>query len=92
VVTDKPENILERISFYDIDSNPIDKKLTPKDKKFYLREIKKDITYFRKSYQRANLQVDIFGLDPDQAARKIIEAVKELDCIRPLMKFTVKNH
>ncbi len=79
VVTDKPENILERIRFYDIDSRPIEKKLTPKEKKLYLREIKKDITYFRKSYERANLKVDISDLDPDQAARKVKEAVEELD-------------
>ena len=45
----------------------------------YLREIRKDITYFRTSYQRANLQVDISGLDQDQAARKVKEAVEELD-------------
>jgi hypothetical protein len=45
----------------------------------YLKEIKKDITYFRTSYQRANLQVDISGLDQDQAARKVKEAVEELD-------------
>ncbi|MDL1986145.1 MAG: hypothetical protein LWX08_00575 [Deltaproteobacteria bacterium] len=45
----------------------------------YLREIKKDITYFRTSYQRANLQVDISGLYQDQAARKVKEAVEELD-------------
>jgi shikimate kinase len=38
-----------------------------------LREIKKDISYFRKSYQRANLQVDIAGLNPEQAARKVID-------------------
>ena len=79
VVTDKPENILERIMFYDRDSRPIEKKLTPKEKKLYLREIKKDITYFRTSYQRANLLVDISGLDADQAARKVKEAVEELD-------------
>ena len=79
VVTDKPENILARITFYDIESRPIEKKLTPKEKKLYLREIKKDITYFRTSYQRANLQVDISGLDPDQAARKVKKAVEELD-------------
>ena len=77
VVTDRPENILERIRFYDIDSRPIEKKLTPKEKKFYLREIKKDITYFRTSYQRANLQVDISGLNADQAARKVKEAIEE---------------
>jgi shikimate kinase len=79
VVTDKPENILDRIRFFDIDSRPIKKKLTPREKKLYLIEIKKDITYFRTSYQRANLQVDISGLDAEQAARKIKDAVKELD-------------
>ncbi len=79
VVTDKPENILDRIRFFDIDSRPIEKNLTHKEKKLYLREIKKDITYFRASYHRANLQVDISGLDPDQAARKVKEAVEELE-------------
>jgi len=79
VVTDKPENILERIRFYDIDSRPIEKKLTTYEKKLYLKEIKKDITYFRPSYQRADLQVDSSGLDQDQAARKIKDAVMEFD-------------
>ena len=67
------------IRFFDIDSRPIRKNLTHKEKKLYLREIKKDITYFRASYHRANLQVDISGLDPDQAARKVKEAVEELE-------------
>ena len=78
VVTDKPENILARISFYDIDSRPLEKKLSPKEKKLYLREIKKDITYFSTSYQRATLRVDISGLNADQAARKVKEAIEEL--------------
>jgi shikimate kinase len=79
VLTDKPENILERIKFYDLDSRPIEKKLTSKEKKLYLKKITKDITYFRKSYQRASLQVDISGLDANQSACKVIEAVKGLD-------------
>ncbi len=79
VINDKPENILKRIRFYDLDSRPIEKKLTSKEKKLYLKEIKKDITYFRKSYQRANLQVDISGFNANQAACKVIEAVKKLD-------------
>lgn len=79
VVTDEPENILARIRFYDKDSRPIEKKLTPKEKKLYLREIKKDIMYFRTSYQRATLQVDISALNADQAARKVKEAIEELD-------------
>ncbi len=77
MITDNPENILKRISFFDIDSLPIEKKLSPKEKKLHLREIKKDITYFGKSYHRANLQVDICGLNQDQAALKVKKAVEE---------------
>ncbi|MCK4393760.1 hypothetical protein KAX17_12725 [Candidatus Bipolaricaulota bacterium] len=76
VLNDKPENILERITFYDEDSRPIEKKLTAEEKRLYLREIKKDITYFRKTYERATFQVDISGLDADGAARKVKETVE----------------
>ncbi len=78
VLNDKPENILERITFYDIDSRPIEKKLSAEEKRLYLREIKKDITYFRKTYERATLQIDISGLDADGAAQKIKETVEEI--------------
>ena len=66
------------VRFFDIDSRPIKKKQTPSEKKLYLREIKKDLTYFRTSDQRANLQVDISGLDAEQTACKVKDAVKEL--------------
>jgi shikimate kinase len=72
---DLPENILQRITFYDMDSNPIEKVLTRDEKRLYLREIKKDITYFRKTYERAHLQVDISGMGVDQAARKVKETL-----------------
>ena len=49
VLIDAPGNILNRITFYDIDSHLIKKRLTQKEKQLYLREIKKDITYFRKT-------------------------------------------
>jgi len=78
VLTDTPENILNRITFYDIDSRLIKKRLTQKERRLYLREIKKDITYFRKTYDRADMQVDIFGLDAEESAEKVersLEAV-----------------
>ena len=78
VLSDKPENILERITFYDIDSTPIAKDLTAEEKRLYLREIKQDITYFRKTYERANLRVDISDLSPQQAARRVRWAVNAL--------------
>ena len=39
VLVDRPENILKRISFYDIDSRPIEKRLSEKEKLHYLHEI-----------------------------------------------------
>lgn len=76
VIEDRPENILERITFYDIDSKQYEKHLTDKEKKLYLKEIKKDITYFKKSYERADLRVDIAGLDAKASAAKIEQALK----------------
>ena len=75
-IHDNPENILDRIVFYDKDSKPILKTLNEKDKRYYLSDIKKDITYFGKSYKRANLHIDISGLDVECSAKKIAEVVK----------------
>jgi len=76
-IEDKPENILERITFYDIDSKLIEKHLTEEEKRLYLREIKKDITYFKKSYQRADLHADIAGLDAQAGAELIEDLVRK---------------
>ncbi len=75
-LNDTPENIVERITFCDIDSKPIEKCLTPDEKRLYIKEIKKDMTYFRKTYDRADIQISITGLDADEAAKKIKNAVK----------------
>ncbi len=71
VIEDTPANILERITFYDIDSKPVDTRLTVDERRHHLREIKKDITFFRKSYERADLHADIAGLDADASAEMI---------------------
>jgi shikimate kinase len=76
VLRDRPENILQRATFYDIDSRPLPKKqLTEDENKYYLREIKGDIAYFKPSYRRAHLDVDIAGCDADAAARKVRDAL-----------------
>lgn len=71
VLRDEAANILNRITFYDEDSKPIDKHLTEKEKPFYLKEIQQDILYFNPSYKRADISVQISELDPDQAAKKV---------------------
>ena len=82
-ITDTPENILKRAAFYDIDSKPIDKTLTDDDKKHYLKEIKKDITYFGKTYQRAHLLVDIAGLSIEDSVTRIQDALQSYAPVPP---------
>ena len=77
VLQDTPENILARIAFFDIDSKPMEKHLTDREKRLYLKEIKKEITYFRKSYERTDLHVDIAGLDAETSAAKIEQALRD---------------
>jgi hypothetical protein len=67
-VHDTPENILERSTFYDLGSRPIDKHLTDEEQALYLKEIKPDISYFQRSYERADLHVTITGLGPQASA------------------------
>ncbi|MCP4290039.1 MAG: hypothetical protein GY792_37440 [Gammaproteobacteria bacterium] len=69
---DRPERILGRVVFYDVDSRRMDKRLTNEERPLYLKEIKKDITYFKKSYTRADLQVSIEDMDVEQAAHHIL--------------------
>lgn len=75
VIRDEPENIVARAIFYDIDSRPMHKDITEKERRLYVREIKTDVTYFGRTYRRANVTVDIAGLTPDDAARKLKEVI-----------------
>jgi len=68
---DSPENILSRITFYDAESKPIIRTLNEKERRCYLREIRKDATYFGRSFYKADIRVDIDGLDVDTSAAKI---------------------
>ena len=76
VLMDSPESILNRITFYDIDSHPIQKRISEREKGLYLREIKKDIIYYRKSYDRSDFKVDISGLLPERAAERVTQSLE----------------
>ena len=75
VLTDDATNILQKITFYNKDSKPIEKHLTDKEKVYYLKEIRKDITYFNRTYKRSDISVHISGLTMDQAATKVKEVL-----------------
>jgi shikimate kinase len=77
VLHDTPENILRRITFYDIDSRAIQKSLTECDKIAYLGEIKKDLTYFGRSFHKAHVSVDITGCSVDEASQKVRETLTQ---------------
>ena len=77
VLQDKPENILSRIVFFDKDSHPMVKQLSNDEKAYYLREIKKDIAYFGRTYKKAHLTVNISGLGIEKSAAKIIECLHD---------------
>jgi shikimate kinase len=79
VIRDEPENIMERIVFFDSDSQPIPRPpLSAADRRYYLREIRADVGYFRSSYARATLSVDIAGAGVEAAARQIQLALKTI--------------
>jgi shikimate kinase len=71
VVQDDPVNILARIVFYDDDSRPMERVLTPAERELYVDEIKKDMRYFSRSYSKADATVDIDSFCPREAAEKI---------------------
>jgi shikimate kinase len=79
VLTDSPEHILARITFFDADSRPLKKILTEEEKRYYLKDIKKDMAYFGRSYRRADLTVDISGLGPAASAAKVRDMVMQTE-------------
>jgi len=72
---DTGENILGRVTFYDIDSRLVPMNLTDLEKTLYLREINGDIAYFSRSFRRAHVSVDIAGFSPEEASRKVRDAL-----------------
>jgi shikimate kinase len=68
---DNPENILERLTFYDENSQLMQINLTDEKRKKYLRKIKADYTHFKKSLQKADLQFNIDGLPQNKIIQKI---------------------
>jgi len=72
---DTGENILGRVTFYDIDSRLVPMNLTDLEKTLYLREINGDIAYFSRSFRRAHVSVDIAGCSPEEASRKVRDAL-----------------
>ena len=75
-LTDSFENILERLTFYDKDSNPIQEILDDSKKKRYLKEMKADYNYFKDSYSRADFNINIENIPLNDIPELIIKELK----------------
>lgn len=71
-INDTAENILKKITFYDENSQKIERKLNSNESKNILKMIKEDISYYKTFNKKAMFQVEINGLDIRKNAKKII--------------------
>jgi len=74
-LNDSFENVLERLTFYDKDSNPIKERLDGTKKKRYLNKIRADYNYFKDSYKRADFQINIADIKLEVIPELIIEKI-----------------
>ena len=75
-IKDSFENILNRLTFYDKDSNPITVHMDESKKKLYFKEIRADYNYFKNSYARADLQINIENIPLDEIPAIIIKELQ----------------
>ncbi len=79
-LNDSFENVLDRLTFYDKDSNPITERLDESKRTRYLKEIRDDYNYFKDSYKRADFQINIDNVRLERIPELILEEIglKEL--------------
>jgi shikimate kinase len=76
-IMDSPENLLSRMTFYDKDSKPKVVILDESDKKEYLKEIIADYNFFKSSYKRADLEINIENVKLKDIPNLIINKLNE---------------
>lgn len=72
---DSFENVLERLTFFDKDSNPITERLDESKKKRYLKDIRADYNFFKDSYKRADFQINIKDVSLDNIPELILKTI-----------------
>ncbi len=74
-LNDSFTNILNRLTFYDKDSNPITEIMDESKKKKYLKLIRSDYNYFKDSYKRADFQINIENVSLENIPDLIIKTI-----------------
>lgn len=75
-IKDNYENIVNRLSFYDEDSNQAFIVLDEENRKKYIKSIRADYNYFRASYQKADFCFDINNVSINEIPEMIIKELK----------------
>ena len=76
---DKPENILKRLVYADKDDNVFPLEITTeKDRKYYLSEIKKDITYYKRTYAKIKNKFDMNGEAPETVTERLAKYIEDI--------------
>lgn len=78
---DTPENIFERIIFTDENNQICEDSVEYREahKSYYIREIKKDITYYKKSFEKIGRTFQINNDPPEKAVDRLIEQYRLAD-------------
>ena len=76
-IIDDPENVLNRLTFYDADSKLLEKVLDDNMRKMYLKEIVADWKYFQKSLSLADIQINIRNIPLTQIPGLIVQNLNE---------------
>ena len=69
---DDPINILNRIAFFDEETKPIEVQLDDKSRAYYLRDIKRDIQYYKVPNQKVQLHFHLHGMNASETADALI--------------------
>lgn len=76
---DKPENILKRLVYADEDDNVCPLEITTeKERKYYLSEIKKDITFFKRTYAKITNKFDMNGEDTETVTERLKKYIEDI--------------
>ena len=76
---DKLENILKRLVYADEDDNVFPLEITTeKERKYYLSEIKKDITFFKRTYAKITNKFDMNGEDPETVTERLAKYIEDI--------------
>jgi len=75
---DTAKNIMERLVFYDDDSqfDPT-YTVTPENYDYYYNDVKEDIAYFNPKYKNAHIHISVNGRSAEEAAEELWKLCKE---------------